>query len=256
MTTTLPAESRPIHQLLNPSIDNVLDRLDIRTNQRVLEIGAGAGEITARLAQLVGRYGSVTAVDADTSHLTGTAVVDVQQRDPNRDLLPGQADRYDHIIARWPHGTLRDPADVIEQMIARLRPGGWLVLADITPTPPRIYRAPDDEAGTLIHTVMQQVHHALTGPHRATWTADPDTVLVSRGMVRQCTHTGTETWTGAGPGCRLLADIVTHLRPSLTDITDTDADRFADLMTDPRVLLRSYEHRVIHARQRTWGTTP
>ena len=81
MTTTLPARSGPIHQLLNPSIHTVVDRLDIRTNQRVLEIGA-SGEITARLAELVGRYGSVTAVDADTSHLTGTAVIDVQQRDP------------------------------------------------------------------------------------------------------------------------------------------------------------------------------
>ncbi|MFD6757393.1 class I SAM-dependent methyltransferase [Micromonospora gifhornensis] len=249
MTTTLPAHCGPIHQLLNPSIHTVVDRLDIRTNQRVLEIGA-SGEITARLAELVGRYGSVTAVDADTSHLTGTAVIDVQQRDPNRDLLPGQADRYDHIVARWPHGTLRDPADVIEQMIARLRPGGRLVLADITPTPPRIYRAPDDESGILIHTVMQQVHQALTGPHGATWTAAPETQLMSHGLAEHCIHLGTETWTGGRPGCRLLADIVTHLRPSL-DMTDADADRFADLMTDPGVLLGSYESRVIHAHQRT-----
>ncbi|MFV2102164.1 class I SAM-dependent methyltransferase [Micromonospora sp. LOL_024] len=249
MTAMLPAHSSPTQQLLNPSIRTVLGRLDIRTNQRVLEIGAGAGEITARLAELVGRYGSVTAVDADISRLTGTAVVDVQRRDPNRDLLPGQADRYDHIVARWPHGILRDPADVIEQMIVRLRPGGWLVLADITPTPPRILRAPD-EAGTLIHTVMQQVHHALTGPHGATWTAAPETQLISHGLAEHCIHLGTETWTGGRPGCRLLADIVTHLRPSL-DITDADADRFAHLMTDPAVLVGSYESRVIHAHQRT-----
>ncbi|QOC94400.1 class I SAM-dependent methyltransferase [Micromonospora craniellae] len=250
MTTTLPTHSSPPQQLLIPCIDTVLDRLDITTNQRVLEIGAGAGEITARLAELVGRYGSVTAVDAETSRLTGTPVVDVQRRDPNRDLLPGQAARYDHIIARWPHGTLHDPADVIEQMIVRLCPGGWLVLADITPTPPRIHRTPDDEAGTLIHAVMQQVHHALTGPHGATWTADPGALLMSHGLAEHCIHTGTETWTGAGPGCRLLADIVTHLRPHL-DITDADADRFAHLMTDPRVLLGRYESRVIHARERT-----
>ena len=133
-------------------------------------------------------------------------------------------------------------------MIARLRPGGRLVLADITLTPPRIYRAPDDESGILIHTVMQQVHQALTGPHGATWTADPDTLLSSHGMAQHCIHTGTETWTGAGPGCRLLADVVTHLRTSLTDITDAETDRFADLMTNPRILLGSYEHRVIHAR--------
>ncbi|MEU9505378.1 class I SAM-dependent methyltransferase [Micromonospora sp. NPDC048170] len=251
MTATLPAHPGPIHQLLNPSIHNVLDRLDIRTDQRVLEIGAGAGEITARLAQLVGRYGSVTAVDTDTSHLTGTNVIDVQQRDPNRDLLPGQADSYDHIVARWPHGAVRDPADVVEQMITRLRSGGWLVLADITPTPPRVYQAPDDESGTLISTVMHQVHRAVTGSYSGTWTAAPETLLLHHGMVQHCSHSGTETWTGGGPGCGLLAEVVTHLRPSLTDITHADADRFASLMADPRVLLGSYERRVIHARERT-----
>ncbi|KAB1161399.1 class I SAM-dependent methyltransferase [Micromonospora sp. AMSO12t] len=251
MTTTLPTHPAPIHQLLNPSIHNVLDHLDIKVNQRVLEVGAGTGEITARLAQLVGRYGAVTAVDTDTSHLTGTPVIDVQQLDPNRDLLPGQADSYDHIIARWLHGTLRDPADVVEQMIARLRPGGWLVLADIRRTPPRVYRSPDDESLTLISAVMHEVQCAVTGSYRGTWTTTPETVLLHHGLVQHCIHSGAETWTGGGPECRLLADIVTHLHSTLTDITQEDVDRFASLMADPRVLLGSYEHRVIHARERT-----
>ncbi|MFD6262667.1 class I SAM-dependent methyltransferase [Micromonospora chalcea] len=163
MTTTLPAHAGPIHLLLNPSIHTVLDRLDIRTNQRVLDVGASE-ESTTLLARLVGRYGSVTAVDADTGHLTDTAVINVHQLDLNRDPVPGHAAGYDHILARWPHGTLRDPADLIEQMTTRLRPGGRLVLADITTTAPRIYRAPDDESATLIHTVLQQAHRALTGP--------------------------------------------------------------------------------------------
>ncbi|MEV7267887.1 hypothetical protein AB0N38_30440 [Micromonospora aurantiaca] len=172
MTTTLPAHAGPIHLLLNPSIHTVLDRLDIRTNQRVLDVGASE-ESTTLLARLVGRYGSVTAVDADTGHLTDTAVINVHQLDLNRDPVPGHAAGYDHILARWPHGPLRDPADLIAQMTTRLRPGGRLV----------------------------------------------------------------------------LADIITHLRPRL-NITNADTDRFADLMTDPRVLLGSYERRVIHARAR------
>ncbi|MFI7208966.1 class I SAM-dependent methyltransferase [Micromonospora aurantiaca (nom. illeg.)] len=135
MTTTLPAHAGPIHLLLNPSIHTVLDRLDIRTNQRVLDVGASE-ESTTLLARLVGRYGSVTAVDADTGHLTDTAVINVHQLDLNRDPVPGHAAGYDHILARWPHGPLRDPADLIAQMTTRLRPGGWLVLADITTTAP------------------------------------------------------------------------------------------------------------------------
>ncbi|WP_327038053.1 class I SAM-dependent methyltransferase [Micromonospora maris] len=245
-TTPLPAHTVP--PLLDPIFLTDLDRLDIRTNQRILEIGAGTGNITAHLAQLVGRYGSVTAVDADTSRLTPTSVIDLALRDLDREMLPGKLDSYDHIIARWPH-PLRDPIDVVEQMIARLRPGGWLVLADFTPTPPRIHRAPDNEDATLIHAVMQQLHTTITNRDGGTWTADPETLLLNNGMVQYCVHTTTETWTGGGPGGRLVTGVVTHRRPHLTGITDADADRFAALMADPTVLLSSYERRFIHARK-------
>lgn len=144
----------------------------------------------------------------------------------------------------------RHPVDVVQQMIARLRPDGRLALAFITPTPPRIYRAPDAEDARLIGTVMHQVRRALVGPDgSATWTSDVESLLLESGMARLCTHTGTETWTGNRPGCRLLADVVTHLRPTLTEITDSDFDRFGVLMADPRVLLASYERRFIHARK-------
>ncbi|MEU7949792.1 hypothetical protein AB0B62_01275 [Micromonospora chalcea] len=75
MTTTLPAHAGPIHLLLNPSIHTVLDRLDIRTNQRVLDVGASE-ETTTLLARLVGRYGTVT--DMPTSRTTTAAVTRLQ----------------------------------------------------------------------------------------------------------------------------------------------------------------------------------
>ena len=165
-TTSLPTRPGPAHQLLDSIIHNHLDRLDIKAGQAVLEVGAGPGEITARLAQLVGRDGSVTAVDADTNQLAPTSIIDIYRRDPNRDLLPGTADSYDHIVARWPHGPLRDPVDVVQQMIARLRPGGTLALASITPTSPRIYRTPSPEDAHLIRTVMHHVRSAVAGPRR------------------------------------------------------------------------------------------
>lgn len=68
--TSLSASPGPLHLLLEPVIRTDLDRIDIRSHQSVLEIGATTGEITARLAQLVGCYGSVNAVDHDTSQLT------------------------------------------------------------------------------------------------------------------------------------------------------------------------------------------
>ncbi|MEG3635223.1 class I SAM-dependent methyltransferase [Micromonospora palythoicola] len=247
--TSLSASPGPVHLLLDPVIRTDLDRIDIRSHQSVLEIGSSPGEITARLAQLVGRFGSVTAVDHDTSRLTPTSVIDVQQRDLDRDLLPGTTDSYDHIVARWPYGPLRDPVDVLEQMIARLRPDGWLLLADITATPPRIHRTPADEDTSLIDRMLHQIHRALTGHDETpTWTSDIETLLVDHGMVQHCVHITTETWTGNGPGCRLLADMAAHRRSTLTGVTSADIDRFTALMSDPRVVLASYERRVIHAR--------
>ncbi|MDG4795178.1 methyltransferase domain-containing protein [Micromonospora sp. WMMD1082] len=249
--TTLPAPPGPLHRVLDRGIENYLDRMsDIKTNHKVLEIGAGIGSVTARLAAQVGRYGAVTAVDRDVSHLTPTSVVDVHRRDLDRELLPGTAGGFDVVVARWPHGALRDPADVLEQMIVRLRLDGWLVLADVVAsTPPRVYLAPDEESGNLIHTVLRQVHGIITGRDGGTWTADADALLLDNGLTQQCVHTTAETWTGGGDGCRLLADIVTYLRPALAGVTDADATRFTALMADHRVLLRPWATRLIHARK-------
>ncbi|MGW5557056.1 class I SAM-dependent methyltransferase [Micromonospora sp. NPDC003944] len=255
MTTTHSGQLRPapLRELLDPIIRQQLNRLDIQPGQRVLEIGAGGGEVTADLARLVGPRGRVTAVDKDTTYLNPTGVIDVYQRDLNGDDLPGEPDSFDVVVARWLHGELPHPAEALEQMIARLRPGGWLVLADVTDTPPRVFWATDGDV-CLIHTVMRRVYHTIAGLDGAgTWTADTPALLVVKGMPQVCTHASTETWTGGGPGCQLLANVVDDLRPVLTtpEVTDADLDRFVTLMADPNVLLGSYEGRAIHARKAT-----
>ncbi|WP_433531320.1 class I SAM-dependent methyltransferase [Micromonospora sp. CA-263727] len=251
--------STPVHQLLDPTVRTHLDRLradpreagpdgrltGIVPGQAVLQIGAGAGGTTDRLAEFVGDGGSVTVVDADVHHLAAAGVVRVQRCDVDREPLPGGTQSVDHIVARW-HRPLRDPVDLVRQMIARLRPGGTLALVSITPTPPRVYRAPGAGDAQLIGTVMHQVRCAIAGPE-GSWTSDVENLLLDSGAAWHCSHTVRETWTGGDPGCRLLADIVAHLRATLTGLSDSDLGRFQALMADPRVLVASYRNLFIHA---------
>ncbi|WP_433533726.1 hypothetical protein ACQPYA_29645 [Micromonospora sp. CA-263727] len=166
--------------------------------------------------------------------------------------MPGEPDSYNFVVARWLDGPLTNHASVLEQMISRLRPGGWLVLADITPTPPRTYRATDsDTDGHLIHTAMTQIHNTITNADGGTWGVAVDALLAGNRMTQICARTASETWAGGGPGCRLLAETAQRLRPTLTDagLTDPNLDRFVALMTNPHVLLGCFERRVIHARK-------
>jgi protein-L-isoaspartate(D-aspartate) O-methyltransferase len=69
----------------------MLEQLDLRPGQRVLEIGAGTGYNAALMATVVGRGGAVTAVDID------------------RELVDAAAE---HLAAARPHLSSADAADV------------------------------------------------------------------------------------------------------------------------------------------------
>ncbi|MGC4885693.1 class I SAM-dependent methyltransferase [Micromonospora sp. DT227] len=263
MTTTPIGRQRPprLLELLDPPIHRVLDRIPIQAGQRVLDIGAGTGQLTTRLARLVGPSGNVTAVDRDTRYLAPTGIIDVCQRALDADELPGEPGSFDVAVARWMHGALPDPNAVIRQIIDRLQPGGWLILADVPFTPAQVFQPRPDYAtwtsdpcsqdADLIQHLMTMIYGFLTGTGRPTWPLDVTRPLVAAGLNPVCAHRSVETWTGGGPGCQILADAAEHLRPRLVqpELGHNDLDRFVNLMADPTVILGSYERRTVHARK-------
>lgn len=105
-------------------LQSVLGGSDLRPGQRILEIGPGPGNLTARLAKAVGPKGHVIAIEADQ-----TLAAALQGKWPNVEVVTGDAvqtdlaafGRFDRIVANLPYlisgpitvaflDLLRDPA--------------------------------------------------------------------------------------------------------------------------------------------------
>jgi SAM-dependent methyltransferase len=94
-----------------------------------LEAGAGSGSIARWLAGRVGPDGTVVAADIDTSLLVDLpANVEARRLDLRADPLPESA--FDVVHARLLLCHLPEREEVLDKLVAALRPGGWLLLED------------------------------------------------------------------------------------------------------------------------------
>jgi SAM-dependent methyltransferase len=108
-----------------------LERLEIETGWKCVDVGAGGGDVAVALAEIVGRDGRIYAVDSDPRA---------------RDLVASAAARHSQVIAITQAGEdlllpepvdlafcrflllhVIDPAVVLERMRRAVRPGGWVV---------------------------------------------------------------------------------------------------------------------------------
>jgi SAM-dependent methyltransferase len=79
---------------------------------------------------MAGRGATVTAVDIDTRFIEPLAsdVVEVRRVDLRTDELPGS--RFDLVHARLVLEHLTERNQILDRLVAALRPGGWLVIED------------------------------------------------------------------------------------------------------------------------------
>jgi SAM-dependent methyltransferase len=108
-----------------------LERLSLGPGWRCVDVGAGGGDVTVALAQLVGRDGRVYAVDSDPAARDEVArvaaslaqVVAITQAGEDL-LLP---EPVDLAFCRFLLMHVIEPVTVLRRMAGVVRPGRWVV---------------------------------------------------------------------------------------------------------------------------------
>lgn len=136
-------------QIVQPEVDQERERLErvaaltdpatfrylsknvgVGEGWRCAEVGAGAGSVVKWLANRIGHYGRVDAIDIDTDFLNEVEAPNVRiikQDITSTKLDPGS---YDLVHAKILLMHLPDRERVLRELAAALKPGGWLLVEE------------------------------------------------------------------------------------------------------------------------------
>jgi precorrin-6B methylase 2 len=119
-----------LERTLDPVSIAHLSRFGPNPGARCLEVGTGSGSIARWLASRVGPDGHVTAVDVDARWFRhdGSPQLEVRELDVVTGTIPEGP--WDLIHERLVLQHIPERLDVLDRLVARLAPGGWLVLED------------------------------------------------------------------------------------------------------------------------------
>lgn len=123
-----------------------LQRLGVGPGWRCVDVGAGGGDVSVALAEIVGRRGRVYAVDSDprardetaAAAATFTQVLAITQAAEDLTL----PEDVDLAFCRFLLMHVLDPAVVLSRMCRVLRPGGYLVAQEPITSAGRVDGAP------------------------------------------------------------------------------------------------------------------
>ena len=212
-----------LQQCLDPITIRSLDAIGVEAGWRCLEVGAGGGSVARILCDRVGPAGRVAAADLDTRFVEEIEAdnLDVHCRDVVADGLPGEA--YDLVHARLLLMHLANREKFLEEMVAALRPGGWLLIEDMDTFP----------FASLAEDVYRDLWKAVVAAFEAAG-ACPD---FGRELPHLCDRAGLEAVEaicelpvarGGSPYAGLMMASATQLRPFLAAGGFTD-EHFAEL---------------------------
>jgi len=130
------ARFEALAQIFDPVTFSHFRRIGVGSNWCCWEVGAGGTSVITGLADLVGGNGYVLATDIDTAWAadgkkTATAHVEILKHDIAHDPLPEK--QFDLVHARLVLVHVPEREQALQNMMAALKPGGWLLLEDADP---------------------------------------------------------------------------------------------------------------------------
>jgi SAM-dependent methyltransferase len=127
---------RLLNRVKWPTTQLLLRAAGLRAGMSCLDVGCGSGDVTLKMAALVGTEGNVVGVDRDQSILQLASQeaerqgLSVNFRRLDTEEL-AQESAYDLVFARYLLSHLPRPQRAVELMVRAVRPGGRLVLEDV-----------------------------------------------------------------------------------------------------------------------------
>lgn len=240
-----PEASRRV-RLLAADLDahsiRVLEGLGVAAGWHCLDVGPGAGTITAWLAGRVGPAGRVTALDIDPRHVEGGPNVEIVQDDINTADLP--TGRYDLIHARLVLMHLPARERILRSLAAALRPGGRLVISDWDTSQRHgllLNQSPEaGEAFDAYHDALAEL--VLGNGGDLTWAKRVPLAMREAGLTQIVGEADSRLAAGGEPGCLLHAANTYQLEGALlaNGMTPRQIEAVRRTMQDPGTLVYSY----------------
>jgi SAM-dependent methyltransferase len=115
---------------LDPSTQKRISQLGVGPGWCCLEAGAGGGSITRWLCSQVGDRGRVTAVDLDTRFVEQLDATNLEVHRLNLVVDPLPKEAFDFVHTRLVLMHIPQREEVLERLIAALRPGGVLLVEE------------------------------------------------------------------------------------------------------------------------------